>query len=60
LGQTLYHLAALYRQAPPAVLPNGQAKADEALAEAQRIFRQLGAKRDLARVARLARSTKKR
>jgi class 3 adenylate cyclase/tetratricopeptide (TPR) repeat protein len=60
LGQTLYHLAVLYRQAPPAVLTNSQAKADEALAAAQRIFRQLGARRDLARVARLARSTKKR
>jgi tetratricopeptide (TPR) repeat protein len=60
LGQTLYHLAVLYRQAPPAVLPNGQAKADESLVAAQKIFRQLGAKRDLARTARLARSTKKR
>jgi tetratricopeptide (TPR) repeat protein len=60
LGQTLYHLAVLYRQAPPAVLPDGQAKADEALAAAQRIFRQLGARRDLARGARLAKSTKKR
>jgi class 3 adenylate cyclase/tetratricopeptide (TPR) repeat protein len=60
LGQTLYHLAVLYRQAPPAVLPNGQAKADEALTGAQRIFRQLGARRDLARAARLASSTKKR
>jgi class 3 adenylate cyclase/tetratricopeptide (TPR) repeat protein len=60
LGQTLYHLAVLYRQAPPAVLPNSQAKADEALAAAQRIFRQLGAKRDLARAARLASSAEKR
>ena len=57
LGQTLYGLAVLYRQAPSAVLPNGQAKADEALAAAQRIFRRLGAKRDLARAARLASST---
>jgi class 3 adenylate cyclase/predicted ATPase len=54
LGQTLYHLAVFYRQVPPAVLPNGQAKADEALAEAQRIFRRLGASKDLARAARLA------
>ena len=60
LGQTLYHLAVLYRQAPPAVLPDGQARADEALAAAHKIFRQLGAKRDLARTARLARSTKRR
>jgi tetratricopeptide (TPR) repeat protein len=60
LGQTLYHLAVLYRQAPSAALPDGQAKADETLAAAQRIFRKLGAKRDLARTARLARSTKKR
>ena len=60
LGQTLYHLAVLYRQAPPAVLPNGQAKADEALAEAQRIFRQLGARRDLTMTARLASSTRRR
>jgi len=60
LGQTLYHLAVLYRQAPPAVLPNGQAKANEALAAAQRIFRQLGARRDLDRVARLASPTRKR
>jgi tetratricopeptide (TPR) repeat protein len=57
LGQTLYGLAILYRQAPPAVLPNGQVKADDALAEAQRIFRRLGAKRDLAKAARLATST---
>jgi adenylate cyclase len=60
LSQTLYHLAVLYRQAPPAELPDGQAKADEALAAARKIFRQLGARRDLARAARLARSTKKR
>ncbi|TEU18744.1 MAG: tetratricopeptide repeat protein, partial [Anaerolineales bacterium] len=58
LGQSLYHLAALYRQAPPAVLPNGHAKATEALVAAQRIFRQLGATRDLARAARLASSLK--
>jgi predicted ATPase/class 3 adenylate cyclase len=56
LGQTLYHLAVLYRQAPPAVLSDGEAKADEALAAAQKIFRQLGARRDLARAARLARA----
>jgi tetratricopeptide (TPR) repeat protein len=60
LGQTLYHLAALYRQAPPSVLPNGQAKANEALAAARRIFRQLGARRDLARAARLASSKRPR
>jgi hypothetical protein len=60
LGQTLYHLAVLYRQALPAVLPNSQAKADEALAAARRIFRQLGARRDLARAARLASSTRLR
>jgi tetratricopeptide (TPR) repeat protein len=60
LGQTLYHLAVLYREAPPAVLPNGQAKAEEALAAAETIFRRLGAKSDLDRVARLTRSTRKR
>jgi tetratricopeptide (TPR) repeat protein len=60
LGQTLYHLAVLYQQAPPSVLPDGQAKADEALAAAQSIFRQLGARRDLARAARLGRSTRRR
>ncbi|MCJ7811589.1 MAG: tetratricopeptide repeat protein [Dehalococcoidia bacterium] len=57
LGQTLYNLAVLYRQAPPAVLPDGQTKADQALAAAQRIFWQLGARRDLARADRLASST---
>ena len=56
LGQTLYYLAILYRQAPPAVLPNGQAKAAEALAAARRIFRRLGARRDLARSIRLDRT----
>jgi len=60
LGQTLYHLAVLYRRAPPDALSNGGATADEALAAARKIFRQLGARRDLARAARLARSTKKR
>jgi class 3 adenylate cyclase/tetratricopeptide (TPR) repeat protein len=58
LGQSLYYLAALYREVPPAVLPNGHAKAAEALVTAQRIFRQLGAKRDLTRAARLASSLK--
>jgi tetratricopeptide (TPR) repeat protein len=57
LGQTLYHMAVLYRQAPSAELPDGQAKADDALAEAQRIFRRLGARRDLDRATRLRSST---
>ncbi len=59
LGQTLYDLAVLYRQAPPAILLDSEAKAHDTLAAAQRIFRQLGARKDLAKAARLARSTKK-
>ena len=60
LGQALYHLAVLYRQAPPAALPNDQAMGEEVLAAARRIFRQLGAKKDLAKVTRLAGSGKLR
>jgi class 3 adenylate cyclase/tetratricopeptide (TPR) repeat protein len=56
LGQSLYHLAALYQQAPPALVPDSKVKEAEALATAQGIFHQLGAKRDLARAMALATS----
>jgi class 3 adenylate cyclase/tetratricopeptide (TPR) repeat protein len=59
LGQTLYHLAVLYRQAPAAVLPHGQDGAREALTGARAVFRRLKAKRDLARATRLARSVRR-
>jgi tetratricopeptide (TPR) repeat protein len=58
LGQTLYDLAVLYRQAPPSLLPGGQAKEREALTLARSIFRRLGARRDLQKATQLARSAK--